>query len=118
MYLLNLEFETQIRLQTFCRNLHHKSRKYVNSVYLIYMQVKEISETKVEQCKSFFFWFFYRIRNKLQFFEFKLKIYTWIRWEQADYDFFCHGGIIKLKIWSKLKFNFALKFKYSSSIVS
>ena len=54
MYLLNLEFETQIRLQTFCRNLHHKSRKYVNSVYLIYMQVKEISETKVEQCKSFF----------------------------------------------------------------
>ena len=88
MYLLNLEFETQIRLQTFCRNLHHKSRKYVNSVYLIYMQVKEISETKVEQCKSFFFWFFYRIRNKLQFFEFKLKIYTWIRWEQADYDFF------------------------------
>lgn len=67
MYLLNLEFETQIRLQTFCRNLRHKSRKDVNSVYFIYVQVEEIRETKVEQYKSFFFWFFYRIRNKLQF---------------------------------------------------
>lgn len=67
MYLLNLKLETQIRLQIFSRNLRDKRRKDVNSVYFIYMQVKEISETKVEQYKNFF-WFFYEIRSKLQFF--------------------------------------------------
>ena len=54
MYLLILEFETQICLKTFCRNPRHKRRKDVNSVYFTYMQVKEISETKVGQYKSFF----------------------------------------------------------------
>ena len=54
MYLLNLKLETQIRLQIFYRNLRDKRRKDVNSVCFIYMQVKEISETKVEQYKSFF----------------------------------------------------------------
>ena len=67
MYLLNLKLETQIRLQIFYRNLRDKRRKDVNSVYFIYMQVKQMSKTKVEQYKSFF-WFFYEIRSKLQFF--------------------------------------------------
>lgn len=46
MYLLNLEIETQIHLQTFFRNLRRKRRKVVK---FFYIQVKQVSEAKVEQ---------------------------------------------------------------------
>lgn len=60
MYLLNLEIETQIHLQTFFRNLRHKRRKVVK---FFYIQDKQVSEAEVES--SIFFWFFYKIQNKL-----------------------------------------------------
>lgn len=55
MYLLNLEIETQIHLQTFFRNLRHKRRK---AVKFFYIQVKQVSEEKVESS-------IYKIQNKL-----------------------------------------------------